>query len=72
MITKEQAQGIVQRTPTSDQVKRTGGTLTGVTTNYFNAAYVDTDGIDLELAYDIDLATGILGLGFNATHIMSY
>ncbi len=71
-ITKEQAQGIVQRSPNSDQVKRTGGTLTGVTTNYFNASYVDTDGIDLELAYDIDLANGILGLGFNATHIMSY
>ena len=72
VITKEQAQGIVQRTPNSSQVLRTEGILTGVTTNYFNAGYVETDGIDLELGYGTDLSDGILNLGLNLTHMLSY
>ena len=72
VITKEQAQGIVARTPNSAQVIRTGGVLTGVTTNYFNAGYVETDGFDIELGYDTDLSDGILNLGLNLTHMLSY
>lgn len=73
VITKESAQGIVQRTPAAAAVKRTaGGTLTGVTTRYFNAAYVETDGIDLEMSYDMDTPAGLVRLGFNATHFLSY
>ena len=73
VITKEAAQGVVQRTPNdSSVIRNSGGTLIGVTTPYFNASYVDTDGIDLELSFNTDLASGILALGFNATHYLSY
>ena len=72
VITKEQAQGIVLRTPNSAKVIRTEGTLSGVTTSYFNAGYVETDGFDIELSYSMDLASGILGLGLNTTHMLSY
>tara|TARA_B100000242_G_scaffold72916_1_gene46605 strand:- start:466 stop:3099 length:2634 start_codon:yes stop_codon:yes gene_type:complete len=72
-IVKESAQGIVQRTPNDPNVLRTaGGTLTGVTTRYFNSEYIETDGVDLEMSYDTDTAAGLLSLGFNATHMMSY
>ena len=68
VITREAAQGVVQRTPNDPLVIREGGsTLTGVTTPYYNASYVDTDGIDLELSFNTDLASGLLALGFNAT-----
>ena len=72
VITKEAAQGVVQRTPNDPLVIRESGTLAGVTTPYYNASYVDTDGIDLELSFNTDLASGILALGFNATHYLSY
>ena len=72
VITKEAAQGVVQRTPNDPLVIRESGTLTGVTTPYYNASYVDTDGIDLELSFNTDLASGLLALGFNATHYLSY
>ena len=80
VITIESAQGLVVADPTGSQVIRVandngsnnGGTLSGVTTNYINAAFVDTDGFDLELSYDTDLGPGILGLGANVSHIMSY
>ena len=72
VITKEQAQGIVRYTPQSTKVIRTSGTLAGVTTSYFNADYVETDGIDIELTYSADIGPGTLGLGLNATHMMSY
>ena len=72
VITKEAAQGVVQRTPNDPLVIRESGTLAGVTTPYYNASYVDTDGIDLELSFNTDLASGFLALGFNATHYLSY
>ena len=43
-----------------------------MTTNYFNAGYVETDGFDIELGYDTDLSDGILNLGLNLTHMLSY
>ena len=62
VITKEQAQGIVQRTLILQlQVIRTG-VLIGVTTNYFNAGYVETDGFDMSYDFDTDLSDGILTL----------
>ena len=72
VITKESAQGIVQRTPNSPQVIRQDGTLVGVTTPFFNAAFVETDGVDLEMSYNMDTDAGLLSLGFNATHYLSY
>ena len=41
VITKEAAQGVVQRTPNDLLVIRESGTLAGVTTPYYNASYVD-------------------------------
>ena len=45
----------------------------GVTTNYFNAANVTTDGIDLELAYNFpENSLGEFSLTFDASHYLSY
>jgi iron complex outermembrane receptor protein len=73
VITVKNAQGLVRLTPNATAVKRTaGGTLTGVTTSYFNAAQVDTNGIDFEANYFTDTSLGQLALGLNLTHIMQY
>ena len=73
VITIESAQGIVSRTPNSSKVQRTtDGTLTGVTTSYFNAASVDTNGFDVELLYSLDTNIGNIILGMNATHMLQY
>ena len=73
VITIESAQGIVARTPNDPKVKRTiDGTLTGVTTSYFNAASVDTNGFDLEMSYGMDTGIGEMLFGLNATHMLQY
>ena len=73
VITIESAQGIVARTPNDPKVKRTiDGTLTGVTTSYFNAASVETNGFDLEMSYGMDTAIGEMLFGLNATHMLQY
>ena len=73
VITVESAQGIVSRTPNDPKVKRTvDGTLTGVTTSYFNASSVDTNGFDVEMTYGMDTAIGEMLLGLNATHMLQY
>ena len=52
VITIENAQGKVVADPFQGDVKRNDtGDLIGVTTNYFNAAEVSTDGIDIEASY---------------------
>ena len=73
VITIENAQGIIQATPNSSQVIRSStGTLAGVTTNYFNASSVETNGFDLEMSYQTDTDAGLLTLGMNATHMLQY
>ena len=74
VITIESAQGKVLANPLGDpDVKRTtGGTLVGVTTNYFNAASVDTNGVDFEISYANDVSIGQLDLGLNVMHILKY
>ena len=73
VITIESAQGIVARTPNDPKVKRTiDGTLTGVTTSYFNAASVETNGFDVEMSYGMDTAIGEMLFGLNATHMLQY
>ena len=73
VITIESAQGIVARTPNDPKVKRTiDGTLTGVTTSYFNAASVETNGFDVEMSYGMDTALGEMLFGLNATHMLQY
>tara|TARA_B110000014_G_scaffold9059_1_gene6313 strand:- start:280 stop:2916 length:2637 start_codon:yes stop_codon:yes gene_type:complete len=74
VITIESAQGKVLTNPLGDpDVKRTtGGTLVGVTTNYFNAASVDTNGFDFEASYMIDSSMGELDFGLNIMHMLKY
>ena len=73
LITIESAQGKVIANPLDPDVKRTiDGTLTGVTTSYFNASAVDTNGFDLEMTYDFDTGLGSAQLGLKAMHMLQY
>jgi len=73
VITIENAQGLIQANPNGPQIIRSAtGTLSGVTTNYFNASSVDTNGFDLEMSYQTDTDVGLLTLGMTATHMLQY
>ena len=73
VITIESAQGKVAANPNDPDVKRTtGGTLTGVTTKYFNAAYVNTSGLDFESTYDFDTPWGQAQVGVNMMQMFEY
>ena len=73
VITIESAQGKVAANPLDSDVKRTaGGTLTGVTTKYFNAANVNTSGLDFESTYDFDTSFGQAQVGVNMMHMFEY
>ena len=74
LITIESAQGKVVADPSQSDIKRTeGGTLFGITTNYFNAASINADGIDIEVAYDFpESSLGDLGLTVDLSHYLSY
>ena len=73
VITIESAQGIVAATPLAPAVKRTiDGTLIGVTTKYFNASNVKTDGIDFEINYSLDTSFGDIEVGLSGTHMNKY
>jgi len=74
VITIESAQGKVVEDRLQEDVKRnTSGDLIGVTTNYFNAAEVTTDGIDLEVSYFFPQSDiGDISLKFETTHMFSY
>ena len=64
VITIESAQGIVTASPFDKAVKRTiDGTLIGVTTKYFNASNVKTDGIDFAINYSPNFSFGYIDLG---------
>ena len=51
VITIENAQGKLIADPNGPDIKRSIGTLVGVTTRYFNAANVDASGLDLSLIH---------------------
>ena len=73
VITIESAQGIVTASPFAKAVKRTiDGTLVGVTTKYFNASNVKTDGIDFAINYSPNFSFGYIDLGLNGTYINKY
>ncbi len=74
VITIENAQGKVVADRLQTDVKRnSNGDLVGVTTNYFNAADVTTDGMDLEVLYDLpETGLGEITLKLDATHMLSY
>jgi iron complex outermembrane receptor protein len=74
VITIENAQGKVINDPSQSDVKRASdGTLVGVTTNYINAAQVDTDGLDFAVDYFFPATDfGDMGISFSAMHMLSY
>ena len=73
LITIENAQGKVTANPDDPDVKRAvDGTLIGVTTSYFNASEVKTDGLDLEVSYEFDTKFGQASVGLNRVQILSY
>ena len=74
VITIENAQGKVVADRLQPDVKRnSSGDLIGVTTNYFNAAEVSTDGIDLEVSYFFPQNDmGDFSFKFETTHMLSY
>ncbi len=74
VITIENAQGKVITDPTQSDVKRNAtGSLIGVTTNYFNAADVETSGFDFEASYFLPVNDiGDMSLTFSATHMVKY
>ena len=74
VITIESAQGKVAADRDQPDVKRTAGdTLIGVTTNYFNAAEVDTDGFDLGIKYAFpQTELGEFSIKMDLTRMLSY
>lgn len=74
VITIESAQGKVVEDPTQSDVKRNqSGDLVGVTTNYFNAAAVDTHGIDLNAEYFFPSSDfGDMSVRTAITHMLKY
>ena len=73
VITIESAQGKVIADPNGPSMLRlVDGTLIGITTNYKNAAEVNTDGYDIEASYSIDSRIGQIELGMNRAHMLSY
>ena len=73
VITIESAQGKVIANPTGPDILRlSDGTLIGVTSKYKNASEVNTDGYDIEASYRIDSSIGLINLGINRAHMLSY
>lgn len=75
VITIESAQGkIISDLNGSDIIRLDGDNsqLTGINANYFNAASVDTDGIDLAINYFMPTSSGEFGVHFTGTRTLSY
>ena len=72
VITIENAQGKILANPNGPDIKRSVGTLVGVTTRYFNAAKVDASGVDLEAKYNMDTSFGNATFAVNHANIMKY
>ncbi len=74
VITIESAQGKVIANPTQSDVKRnSNGDLIGVTTHYFNAAFVKTNGFDFGASYIFpESKLGDLSLRMAATRMLKY
>ncbi len=74
VITIESAQGKVIADPTQpDVIRSTTGDLVGVTTNYFNASSVETDGFDINAEYYFPSSDfGEMSLRMAATHMLQY
>ena len=74
VITIESAQGKVVTDPFQTDVKRnSNGDLIGVTTNYFNASSVETNGFDIAAEYYLPASDiGEMSIRMAATHMLQY
>lgn len=77
VITIESAQGKLAADPNGPTVVRQDpndptSLLTGISTDYFNAASIDASGIDLEATYTTDLAIGTLKLSAGWSRYLKY
>jgi outer membrane receptor protein involved in Fe transport len=76
----ESAQAIVLNDCNSDGIpndprveRSTGGNITRVTTNFINAASVETNGVDVAVNYAADIGSlGNFAFGFNATYLNKF
>jgi iron complex outermembrane receptor protein len=76
VITVENAQGKLQDDLNGDDIIRVAGDnsqLAGVNVDYINAAFVDTDGLDLNANFSyLANSAGDFGVRLSATHFLSY
>ena len=76
VITVENAQGKLQDDLNGDDIIRVAGDnsqLAGVNVDYINAAFVDTDGLDLNANFTyLTNSMGDFGVRLSATHFLSY
>lgn len=77
VITIESAQGKLASDPNGPTVIRLDpndatSILTGISTDYFNAANIDASGIDLEVNYGIEMQNSTIDLSFGWSRYLSY
>ncbi len=74
VIIKESAQAIVNGNPADSRIIRNPllGSIQMIETRYINSGEVDTQGVDLTLAYDWDTSVGLFRLSGNSTFIDKY
>lgn len=74
VITIENAQGKLSADPNGPDIRRNdSGQLQGVSTNFINAATVETDGIDVSADWNIPAGdTGDFGIQLAYSHFLSY
>ena len=74
VITIENAQGKLNADPNGSDIRRTGtGQLAGVSTNFINAATVETDGVDVSADWNIPAGDmGDFGIQLAYSQFLSY
>ncbi len=72
VITIENAQAVYDADPLGSTIVYNAGTLAGMSIEYFNAASIDASGLDIEMSYDIPLASSNLKLTAGWSRYLSY
>ena len=72
VITIENAQGKLIADPNGPDIKRSVGTLLGVTTRTYNASKINASGLDVEAKYSFDTPIGDAFVAVNHANIMEY
>jgi iron complex outermembrane receptor protein len=72
VITIENAQGKLIADPNGPDIKRSVGTLLGVTTRTYNASKINASGLDVEAKYSFDTPIGDAFVAVNHANIMKY